>query len=773
MMSRVPHAPLPASPTSFVGREQEIVEALRLLDEARLVTITGVGGVGKTRLALEVAAAADAVDGVWFVDLSTVKSASAVANTIANAIGVSDQSTTPYLDKIVDFVGGGEVLLIVDNCEHLIDGAARTISALLRRCPRLRILATSRIVIGVDGEHVFAVAPLTTPDPDDPDLSDLHRFESVGLLIERATAAHHGFALTEQNARGIARLCARLDGLPLAIELAASRLRSLPIDELVDRLEDRFTLLTGGSRAALPRQRTLRALIDWSYDICTAEEKLLWSRLSVFVDSFGLDAVEGVCTDDELPAARAIDTIDSLVSQSVITLVSTGGPPRYRMLETIRRYGWERMVENGEESALERRHADFFAELAAQFERSWFGPGQEAGLARLRLDHGNLRVALDRLVADPQDAERAIQFVADLRYHWCSDGFLSEGRHWIDRAVARPIPPGRPLLQGLLVGAWVMLLQGDSASAAPLLERAEGLADQLADEGSRAELRGWHGTRALFAGDLVEAEAAFSDAVATLRAIHHPERSLLALFQLSNTRAHAGDPRAGSSAREAIAISERLGERWTLSYALWSVGLDAWLRSQHEEAVSMTSAALTIQRDFNDHVGAALMIELTAWIAASRADHRRAAVLLGVISAIWTRIGTDIVNFGPHLERHHDECMSAVVARLAPDVLAELMSTGRAMAHDRAIEYALEKDAAVEAAPAASTILTAREWDIATRVAQGLTNKAIAEQLVLSTRTVDSHVQNILVKLSASGRAQIAAWVVEHRDVALTEPAAR
>lgn len=770
MTSRTPRSNLPVAATTFVGREREIDTVLDLIATNRIVTVTGVGGVGKTRLALEVAASSigSHPGGVWFVDLSGVKDGAAVTGAIAIAIGASDQSTRPYLDKVADAFARREVLLILDNCEHLVEACGQAVAALVRKCPGLRVLATSRAALGIDGEHVFAVSPLSVPDPEtEYPVAGLLGFESVGLLVERANAVVHGFAVTSENAAAVARLCLRLDGLPLAIELATSRLRSLPIDVLADRLDDRFSVLTGGSRTALPRQRTLRALIDWSYDICSSDEKLLWSRLSVFADSFSLEAAEGVCSDDELDRGSILDTIDALVGQSILTLMAGEREPRYRMLETIRRYGWERLVENGENAQIERRHFDYFFTLSRDVESRWFGPGQEDALARLRSDRGNLRVALEWGATESPQPERLVRMVAALRYHWCSDGFLSSGRHWIERALARELSRTDDLLQGLIVGAWITLLQGDRAVAGSYLERAEALAAELGDDSALAELRGWRGTDALFAGDLPLAEREFAQAVDGLAALGKPERGLLAAFQLTNTRTHLRDPAADSSARHAIELSERLGERWTRSYALWSVGLAAWVQGRLDLAMTMSKSALAIQQGFNDHVGSALMIELTAWIAASQRDFRRAAVLLGAISSIWTRIGTDLSSFGPHLAHHHETCEAAVAAGLPATARAELRTEGAAMHLDQAIVFALDFRGLIAEVDASSP-LTPRESDIAELVALGLTNKAIAQQLVLSTRTVDSHVQNILAKLELSTRAQVAVWVVARQAPSTT-----
>lgn len=765
-MSRRARTNLPAAVTSFVGRSREIAEALALLRNARLVTVTGVGGVGKTRLALQLAERClDAFeDGVWFADLSPVTDAAQVAATVVRALGLSDPSTRGAEDRLIDYLRERQALLVIDNCEHLVSASARLITRILREAAGVRVLATSRAHLDAEGEYVLPIAPLDVPDMAFAgSVAELSSVDAVGLFLERAAASVHGFTLTEANSASVARLCARLDGLPLAIELAAPRLRSLTIDQLAERLDDRFAILTHGTAQALPRQRTLRALIDWSYELCSSDERLLWSRLAVFTGGFTLAAAEGVCAvDDAQPGhiVDSIDSIDALVAQSVLTLVASEGEPRYRMLETIRRYGWERLIENGEQERMLARHAVWFADLAVTIEGEWFGPGQESQLARLRIEHENLTAALGWLI-EQQDTERALHMFAALRYYWCADGFLGQGRRWAEAALTLPNPPASALMHGLVVASWVMLLQGDYEAADVRLGQCGALAARLGEEAVLAVIDGWRGSWALFHGDLETAERQFSTAVDRLSDLGEEPRALISLFQLANTRSHAANPEAQAAARRAIGISERLGERWTRSYALWALGLDAWLRGDNELATSSTTAALSIQTGFNDHVGAALMIELVAWTAASRGQYERAARLLGAVGAIWRVIGTDVSSFGPHLARLHERCERDVAAALAEPALDGLRSWGAALDHDSAVLYALDRRAVPEHEE--NAVLTRRERQIASLVAEGLTNRQIAERLVISIRTVDTHVQNVLARLGLSSRAQIAVWVVEHR----------
>ncbi|WP_433524246.1 ATP-binding protein [Nocardia pseudovaccinii] len=757
---------LPFAVTSFVGRQREIREVRELLATARLVTLTGVGGVGKTRLASEVAAASGRSfpDGVWLVDLSAVVDADLVAQTVLTSLALVDVSNRTIEQQLVEYLADRQALIVLDNCEHLVDACSALCNVLLRSCAGLRILTTSRELLDVAGEHVYTVPTLSMPTPYDPvTLGGLTAYDAPTMLVERARAVRPDLTLTERDADVVVRVCERLDGIPLAIELAASRLRSLSLPAVLDRLEDRFLLLAGSVRAAVPRQRTLRALIDWSYELCLPTEQLLWARLSVFSGGFTLAAAEGVCAGPDLPRERILDLIDHLVAQSILAPVPTVGPPRYRMLETIREYGSHRLTERDETSAMRKRHCDHYLALAEQIAAAWNGPGQAAGLAELRAERDNLQAALDWATSTPAAVREALALVTALRYHWCTDGFLGEGRRWIDKALYTADYSGPERISALWVAGWARLLLGDIDAATVALDEC---AERAAAVGDRHAL-GWvtclRGTAQLFPGHLAPAIAAFERAAEDYT--DDDEVVRMTLFQLSMTMAHAGDHRAGATARRGIELADQQGERLTKSYSLMALGYDQYVRGEYDSAVESTRAALEIQREFNDHVGAALMMELLAWIAAARGEYRHAARLMGAVGSVWRRIGTSIAAFGPHLGAQHSACEHTLAKSLRQAEHDAERGHGAALDHAHAIQYALDpSQAAQESDEHEDTMLTARERQVAELVTQGLSNRQIAERLVLSTRTIDRHLENILCKLGYSSRAQIAAWTARtHR----------
>ncbi|WP_433463522.1 ATP-binding protein [Spirillospora sp. CA-128828] len=768
--------------TSFVGRRREISEVRRLVSVSRLVTLTGVGGVGKTRLALEVAARSRGAfpDGVWVVDLATVEDGAEVAQAVADTIGIADQSARPPADKIAGHLLHRQVLIVLDNCEHLLDECAALADLVLRAAPDVRVLATSRRALATADEHLFTVPPLSVPDPERlPDAAVLGRYDAVGLLVERASAVLPGFTVTAANHRDVARLCARLDGIPLAIELAARRLRSLSVGELAGRLEDRFALLTGGDRVALPRQQTLRALIDWSHGLCSERERLLWARLSVFSGGFDLPAAEGVCAGDGLAAGEIVDLLGRLVDQSIVLGEDRDGGMRYRLLETVRQYGRERLAGSGAEAVLRGRHRDFYLARVRGVAGAWCGPGQEAALARLRADHGDLRAAFEFCAADPQGAGPALEMAAVLRHHWYAGGFLPEGRRWLDRALDLPDQPSGARATALWVAAWVCLLQGGHRVAADRLTECEALSVDLGDSTCLAYATSLRGTAALFEGDPQAAVEHFAEAIAELQETGDVHGALMAMFQMAISLAHLGDTdRAAAVCERALAISAERGERLVRSYILWVLGFTTWRRGDPVGATAHTREALAIQRGFNDHVGAGLMIELLAWLASARGQDARAARLLGAARCVWAGAGTTISAIGPHLAAHHDSCEQRT-KRVLPDVEHHAARAGlEELTVAEAITRALDEQAprtggaaraatssapAVSPGPDAADGLTPREREVAGLVAQGMSNRAIAQALVISPRTVDGHVEHILDKLGFTGRAQIAAWVAERR----------
>ncbi|MGW0584095.1 ATP-binding protein, partial [Streptomyces sp. NPDC002920] len=548
-------------------------------------------------------------------------------------------------------------------------------------------------------------------------------------------------------------LCADLDGLPLAIELAASRLRTLSVEQVADRLEDRFALLTGGSRTARPRHRTLRALIDWSYELCGPAERLLWNRLSVFAGGFGLDAAEEVCAGGGIARTEVLDLLDRLVAQSVVLTTEHKGLPRYRMLETIRQYGRARLTDADEERLLVRRHRDFFIAIAERTAAGWCGPGQEEALARLRAEHGNLLAALDC----GDDPQATLSLVTALRFHWCVGGFLGEGRRRFDRSLAAAPEPTPVRAGALWAAAWVALLQGDSAAADRWLDEAGTLGEQLGDPVVCAYVQGFRGLSALTQGKVQEAVSLYEGAAAAHAKLGERTGVSFALYPLTIAQADLGDARAAETGRQAVATAEAHGDRWGRAHALWALGYDAWTHGDQEAGMALTRAGLEIAHGFNDYVDAALMLELLARITASSGDYEQAGRLLGVVRALLQAIGFA----SPVVAEGHARCEESVVRALGSAAYEEALAEGGA--HDtpnRAIAFALHHDPGTE--PAAPTTapspLTRRESEVAALVAQSMTNRQIASALVLSPRTVGGHIDHILTKLGFSRRTQIVSW---------------
>jgi predicted ATPase/DNA-binding CsgD family transcriptional regulator len=774
-----PQGNLPVPVTRFVGRRGEIAGVRRALQESRLVTLTGVGGVGKTRLALEVAQLVHRAfpGGAWMVDLSAVVDAGQVPQAVATSLGVVDRSTRPPTDTIADHLRDSEALVVLDNCEHLIDATARFVAGLLSRTHRLRVLATSRRTLGIDGERLFPVPPLGVPEEAGTASTEtVGRYDAVQLLVDRAQALQPGFALTEANRLAVARMCARLDGLPLAIELAATRLRTLSLDQLLDRLEGRFALLTGGNRAAGARQQTLRAMIDWSHSLCSEPERLLWARLSVFAGGFDLEAAESVCAGSGLSQDTVLDLLDRLVAQSIVLSDAGEQGIRFRLLETIRQYGRERLVELGEESTLRRRHCDHYLDVARRATSQWATPRQEEALSRLRTEHGNLRAALEAAITDPEGPSAALALATALRHHWYADAFLAEGRRWLDQALALPTPVSArsddavraARTDALWVAAWVCLLQGDLAEAGTRLTECLALAEPVGNERAIGFVRSLTGTAELFQGHLPEAVAAFEEGLAIFARIGETEGALWGMFQLAIALAHSGaSARAQAICREALTLSEATGERLCRSYTLWVLGFDTWRQGDLEQADRHAREGLALQRDFNDPVGLALISELLAWISASRDDLVATARLLATADSVWGLIGTTLSAFGPPLHRHRAACEHRIAAELDPETARQAHRRGRHATVASAIASILDTRPASgpDARPADAvpglppSPLTSREGEVAGLLARGLSNRAIAAELVISQRTVDGHVERILAKLGFTARAQVAAWV--------------
>jgi predicted ATPase/DNA-binding NarL/FixJ family response regulator len=777
---------LPAEVTSFFGRRRELGQVKRRLAESRWVTLTGAGGTGKTRLAGRVGAELrrSFADGVWLVDLThlqrtellsqNLEDPDVLAFLVAATLGLRQQGGGPPLQVLVEQLADRQMLLIVDNCEHLIPCSAILADALLRGCPDLRILATSREPLAIAGEVLFEVQPLLTPDPAQrPSLAELGQYEAVALFVARAEAVMPGFGLTEDNHVAVADLCHRLDGLPLAIELAAAWVRALTPRQILDRLTDRFALLSRGSRAAPERQQTLRACVDWSFDLCAKPERLLWRRLSVFAGGFELDAVEGVCVDEKLPGADLLDWVAGLVDKSLLirddVRVDGEETARYRMLETIRDYGQDKLRGAGEDTALRRRQRDWYQRLAERASAEWVSNRQAHWMARLVREHPNLRAAMEFCLTEPDEAEAALRLAVSLPLsYWRTGGHFGEGRRWLDRALARTTAPTALRAQALLVDGHLAFWQSDTTAGMRLLDEGEDLARRLGATAALARATFLRGLGALYADNLAVAVEAFNRAWTTLSEAPDLDLDLYlnVLIPFGASTALVGDfERASACVREMLAIVEPRGERLQRSHAMFLAGLIAWLRGDLAEAAARESDCLRLKQTWglDDRYGAAVSLEVLAWITADQRQHRRAATLLGAADALWTDIGTSITS-SRHLIGFHDTRERQLRDAVGDAAFTEAFRRGQALTYADILAYALDEPRRPAAAPHEEswTPLTRRERQVADLIAQGLSNKDIATRLVISQRTAESHVEHILTKLGFTSRAQVATWITDH-----------
>lgn len=765
---REPAGNLPADVTSFVGRRHEITLTKRLLAESRVVTLTGPGGVGKTRLALRVASGMRRSfrDKAWCVGLEELRDGSLLPEAVIEQLNLGGPAGGSDVDTVVEHLKHREMLLVLDNCEHVIEDAALFADAVIRWCPGVRVLATSRQSLGVAGEATLVVPPLQVPDPADPPPPESHeQFSSVRLFLDRARATVPDFEVGEDGAV-LMRLCAELDGNPLAIELAAVRLRSLSLHQLEERLVERYQLLSEGRRGAPERQQSLRALIDWSWELCSEQDRTAWARVSVFAGSFGLAAAEHVASDGLSPV-NVLGAMHSLVDQSILTREEEAGEVRFRLPRTLRDYGAEHLDE-AEWNRVLRRHQEWYAQLAERFAADWLGSDQVAWVRELRLDLDNLRLALDTAVHHPETAPAALRTASWLAPFWGIRGLNGEARHWLTSALAQ-VPADSPeRAAGLRANAWFALMQGDTAAADPLLDEAAALAERYSDEEEQALIVQMRGMATFFRGDMPEALELLGDALDRFRALEGTAYGeLFGLFGLGLAKGLSGDHEGGLVLlRECIELTTARGELFWRSYALWATAYIEVLRGISARAETAAKEALRFQRRLDNRLAGAFAIDILAWIAHRLGRNERAARLFGAAAAVWDAVRS-APSFYSNFQAQHAEHERGVREALGERTFVDAFERGYRMAPGAAIDYALELKRSERAAAAPEqpepTALTRREREIAELVAQGRTNKEIAESLVIAQRTVEGHVQHILTKLDFSSRAQIAGWLAGRR----------
>ncbi|MFC8509162.1 ATP-binding protein [Streptomyces sp. NPDC057411] len=671
---------LPAELNRFVGRAAEQDELARLLEEFRLVTVVGVGGVGKTRLALRVAAGLQKryADGVRLAELAALRDPELVAHALVEALGLTDHTLRGPREVLTEHLAQLRLLLVVDGFEHLVEECAELLRELLRGCPGLTVLAVGRRPLRVDGEAVLTLAPM---DEDD----------AVALLTERA--AETAGRLGEPGP--VRELCRRLDGIPLALELAAGRLPLLSVEQVLQRLDDRFRLLGGGRRGALPRHQTLRTAIGWSHELCTPQERLLWARLSVFAGPFDLEAVEYVCAGPELPADRVLDVLGELLAQSLVAREESAAGPRYRMLDTVAAYGAQWLAALGDTERMRRRHRDWYMGLATWCELEWFSPRQAAVAAVTDTALPNLRAALELCLESPEETALAQHLAGTLWFYWAGCGRLSEGRHWLDRALgaadSAPVAEHEDArLKALWVLGYVAILQGDPTAAVAALhecgERARATGNAVAEAYATHRM----GCLALLSDDMPRAEELIGRALDSYRELGELNSNvLMGQVELALARAFQGDLEgAVAECAQVREVCEDRGERWTRAYALYVLAYAALTEGDHGAARELLAECITINHTFHDLVGLVLAIELLALVTAAEGDAAEAAVLQGAAMRVWDSVGLPLFGSG-YFNGPRALCEQRTGEELGGEGYENAYREGQALSLDAMVERAL------------------------------------------------------------------------------------
>jgi len=802
---------LPTQLSSFIGRERAMAELKSLLSTTRFLTLTGAGGSGKTRLALQVATTllAEFEHGVWWVELAALSDPVLVPQQVASSLGLSEQPGRPLIDTLSDTLQTRKLLLVLDNCEHLIAACAHLVETLLHSCADLLILATSREAFTIPGETIWLVPSLDVPDASHlPPIEGLVKYESVQLFIERATSVLPAFRLTQENAPALVQVCHRLDGLPLAIELAAARVKILSLEQIATRLDHSYRLLAGGSRTALPRQQTLQATIEWSYHLLPEKERILFRRLSVFLGSFALEAAEAVCAGKSLEQDEVFDLLSHLVDKSLVAVTQRSGEARYRLLETIRQYAQEKLHEFGETARMRRHHRDWYARLAEQAKAETLEARQGSWFERLEAEHENLRAALGWSL-DQQEAETAARIGAGIFRFWLVRGYISEGRRFLERALSGFSAKNAVRAQALNMAVVLTIQQDDSKRAKTLAEESLELCRELAERKETGYALNTLGWLARTEGDYAGAVTFFEESLALFRELGQKHDIALVLSSLGLTLLYLGEyERAAALCEESLALSrergdpssiasvltnlgmirlsrgdverakelceESLARRKTLvdkggcAHTLTILGRIALIQGDAERATACYQESLTLRQETGEKEGIATALEGLAAVAGMQGQPVRAVRLSGAASSLRTMLGAPL----PPLDRSsYEQTVAAVRAVLDEPTFLNAWTEGQAMPLVEAIAEAAQVKVREHITPSTSPFrgnpfgLTDREIEVVRLVTQGLTTPQIAERLIISPRTADAHLRSIYSKLGVTSRAAATRSALEHKLV--------
>ena len=749
---------LPAEPTSFIGRRRELAEIRRKLAGARLVSLVGPGGVGKSRLGLRVATdlARGFKDGSWLVELAEIGDPDLVVYAVLAALDLRDQAATEPSALLLDYLRDKELLLLVDNCEHLLGAAAHLLSDVIRAAPGARLIATSRETLGVQGESVVPVPPLDLPSarPDQP-LHQLGQNEAVMLFVERAEAASGRFELTAANQSAIVDICRQLDGLPLAIELAAVRTRVLTPEQILDRLTDRFGLLTSGGRGALPRHQTLRTTIDWSHELLAPEERVLLRRLCAFAGRFTLDDVEAVSITDDEPADQTLHLVSSLVDKSLLIKEEAKSIACYRLHETMREYAGVKLKEAGEQEAVDLRCADYY--VAACRRRARDARRLLVWLEWMDLEIDNIRAVLRRCLTRG-DSARGLEIALSLGWYWITRS-TTEGGRWLDQFLALGADEPRTAAWAQFMRGFLAVLQGDQATAGPALESSILAARQTGQDPLLSASLTMASIAANMNGDRVTARRRLDEAEELTPRLDNPAATLGLIQAQAFNGFFEGDlVTVRSVSTEGVRISREIGDIYRLTMMLMNRGTGALFESDLDESRLFLAEALRCAREIDDRVAEYYSLDALGCLAASSGQPATAARLLGAAETIRTGAGSRIMPFMTPLL---DQARNTAAATLGAARFEAEFKAGTDLSRDEAMRLALGEPTRMVGSGASDTgggVLGKREMEVARLVAEGLTNKEIGARLFISGSTVASHIRGILNKLGFNSRAQIASW---------------
>ena len=720
---------LPAQLTSFIGREKEIAEVKRLVRANRLTTLIGPGGTGKTRLSLQAAVELFNTfpDGIWLVEFAPLADPALVLKTVTSTLGLREEVGRPLLDILTDYLREKELLLILDNCEHLVEAAAQLTANLLAICPKLQVIASSREVLGIPGEIPFRVPPLSIPDARHlPPLESVRTYEAVQLFSERARLVLPTFGLTNDNALAVAQICQRLDGIPLALELAAARANLLKVEQIASRLDDAFRLLTGSSRTALPRQQTLRATIDWSYNLLAESERLLLRRLAVFVGGWTLEAAETVCADQQAHPTEILDLLAALVNKSLVMVErDPTQEARYRLLETVRQYAREKFSESGEAQALRARHLTYFHDLARRAEPEVVGAQQLLWMDRLETELDNLRAALEwSLEGDEQGVEIGLQMASHLWWFWFSRGY--GGGEWMEKmlqasqnstdlvgratalsrlgwvrffdepyaeaglALGRTLgPAGRESVAWALLGksAWAWY-QADYPRAQSLAEESLALFRAIADRLGLCEVLTWLGMALIDQEEYPQARMRLDESLTLARKAHDANEIAFAVWQLGRTAMLQADyAQAIPLLQEALAIFQDIKQSGGIGFLLSDLGKAAMLKGDHPQAVAYCREMLALYWKLGDERWVGSSLEKLAYVAVAQLQSGPATRLLGAVDILRETSGNARYPFEiPDYENN----VKILRSQLGTAAFDHYWAEGRAMPLKQAVMYALD-----------------------------------------------------------------------------------